>query len=106
MFWRAFRASQLTDHDSKISHRQLASTLPAISNRYSNIRNRANPLTTNEKTFSNRYFFPHFGARAAPHQSRPTNRAISIRYKWNSQNHRCNENKGETTFYSIQICPS
>ena len=46
-----------------------------------NIKNRANPLTTNEKTFSNRWFFGHFGANAAPHQSQLTNRVISIRYK-------------------------
>jgi len=34
-----------------------------------NIRKQANPLTTNEKTFSNRYYFCHFGASAAPQHS-------------------------------------
>ncbi len=34
-----------------------------------NIRQQANPLRTNEKTFSNRYFFCHFGARPAPQHS-------------------------------------
>jgi hypothetical protein len=42
---------------------------PRISNRYPIIRNRASQLTTNEKTFSNRYFFGRFERRhgdAAP----------------------------------------
>ena len=34
-----------------------------------NIKNRANSLTTNEKTFSNRYFFGRFGSCTTPHQS-------------------------------------
>jgi hypothetical protein len=46
-------------------------TARANPNRYSIIRNRTNSLTTNEKTFSNRYFFGHFVA-----QARPPRRAI------------------------------
>jgi hypothetical protein len=34
MFWRAFRAEKITDHNSKLSYRQLASpALPNLSNR-------------------------------------------------------------------------
>jgi hypothetical protein len=62
----AIHQSLLTNHALFIASRQ-------------NIKNRANPHTTNEKTFSNRHFFAHFGA--APHQSRLTNRNISTRYK-------------------------
>ena len=52
-----------------------------------------------------------FFVRAAPHPSLVTDHSspphlISIRYEWNPQNRRSVENKGETTFYSIQICPS
>src|SRR5271156_628316 len=92
-------ASRFAVHESPIAAHQ-----SRISNRYPIIRYRANSLTTNEKIFSNRYFFAHFGA--APHQSRPTNRTISIQYKWNSQNRRYDENKGEPACYSIQICLS
>ena len=52
--------AQLANNCSRLSHCRVASALPTVSNRYSNIRNRANPLTTNEKTFSNRYFFRRF----------------------------------------------
>jgi hypothetical protein len=106
MFWRPFRRSQLTDYHSKISHRQLAATLLAAPNRYSLIRNRTDPLTTNEKTFSNRCWIRYLFPRVPPRQLPLANRVISIRYEWNSQNHHSVENKRETTFYSIQICPS
>jgi hypothetical protein len=54
---------------------------------------------------------PTFFFRAAPHPSPVTDpssprRVISIRYKWNSQNRRSDENKGETAFYSLQIYAS
>jgi hypothetical protein len=76
----------VTDHDSPITTHQ-----SRIFNRYPNIRNQANPLTTNEKTFSNRYFFWQFGACpprracAAPRPSLATHHLslphlISIRY--------------------------
>jgi hypothetical protein len=64
MFRHTFRAPQITDRGSKVSQRQLASLLPAISNRYPNIRYRSNPLRTNKKTFSNRYYFGQFGPSA------------------------------------------
>jgi hypothetical protein len=41
----------------------------AKSNRYSIIRNRAKQLKTNEKTFSNRYFFGRFGLQLQIRQS-------------------------------------
>jgi hypothetical protein len=47
-------ASRFTTHQSRISNLQSSS-----------IRNRANPLTTNEKLFSDRYFFGLFVARPA-----------------------------------------
>ena len=64
-----------------------ARAAPSTSNRYTYpIRNRSNPLTTNEKTFSNRYDSSHLHARAAPHPSLVTDHTspphlISIRYK-------------------------
>ena len=60
---------------------------PRISNRYTQIiRKRPNPLTTNEKTFSNRYDLSHFHVCAALHPSLVTHHSspphlISIRYK-------------------------
>ena len=66
----------------------LARASPSTSNRHTSpIRNRANPLTTNEKRFSNRYYLSHFFlARAAPRPSVVTHHSslahiISIRYK-------------------------
>jgi hypothetical protein len=48
------------------------STVP-FSNRYPNIKYRPNSLTTNEKTFSNRYFFRPFSAvRASRNRSYST----------------------------------
>jgi hypothetical protein len=44
------------------------------------ISNPANPLTTNEKTFSNRYFFGHFGVCIVLRASPLANRAACIRY--------------------------
>ena len=127
MFARALFAlfplhkSPTTPRHSAISNRWClryfcARTAPSISNRYTlPIKIRPNPLTTNEKTFSNRYDSFQIHIRAAPHPLLVTDHSslphlISIRYKSTSQNHhsreRSSENKGETAFYSIQICPS
>ena len=44
---------------------------PVVSSRYPNIKYRVNPLTTNEKTFSNRYYSVRF--RTALQHCRPRN---------------------------------
>jgi hypothetical protein len=53
MLARAFRATRIAPFQSRLTTRGLP-------NRYPNIRYRPNSLTTNEKTFSNRYFFGPF----------------------------------------------
>jgi len=64
MLARAFCARFARDESSTLHH-------PRISNRWSpRIRNQANSLTTNEKNFSNRYFFGRFGLEACIRQSR------------------------------------
>ena len=58
--------SRITDHPSPPTNH-------AFPNRYPIIRNPSNLLTTNEKTFSNRYFFELFGAGSTPRRSPITN---------------------------------
>jgi hypothetical protein len=60
-----------------------------------NIRKQANPLTTNEKTFSNRYYFCHFGR--APHRNIPL-RVFLTATDPDSEIWQANENKRETIF--------
>ena len=64
--------SHSTIHKSRCTHHSplitCHSTLP-FSNRYPIIRYPSNFLATNEKTFSNRYYFSPFGACSAPRHS-------------------------------------
>jgi hypothetical protein len=63
---------------SRITNHPSPPTNHALPNRYPIIRNPSNLLTTNEKTFSNRYFFELFGAGSTPSRSPITNRHPQI----------------------------
>src|SRR5271170_7627045 len=63
-----------------LPHFLFARAAPSISNRYSYpIKIRPNPLTTNEKTFSNRYDSFHIHIRAALHPSLVTRQCLTNR---------------------------
>jgi hypothetical protein len=76
----AGHGSRTTSPSSRITNHPPPPTNHTLPNRYPIIRNPSNLLTTNEKTFSNRYNFQLFGARSTPrrspittHKSRVTN---------------------------------